>query len=211
MSIKSKRILLYSLYGTICFTFLVGTLVVKNMMTPSKNPQISNVDQKPISKNVDDNTISVFEEKNVINKPFIDSDIKIGLNFYNEKDEKENQENSLIYYENTYMPSTGVFYTNEREFNITSIYNGKVKEITKSDLLGNIIKIDYGNNLVGMYQCVDNIKVNVGDNVITGSILASSSTCNIFKDKENGVYLELIYNGKNINPEYYYGKTIEEF
>ena len=208
MSMKSKRILLYSLYGTICFTFVIGTLIVKNAMNSNEELSSKNISEGQTIKTGSENkVITVFEEKNVISKPYIDTDVVIGLNFYNSKDEKINQEDSLIYYENTYMPSTGIFYKREKEFNVVSVYNGKIKEITKSDLLGNIIEVDYGNNLIGIYQCIDNIKVNVGDEVSIGSVLATSSNCNIFK--EIGFYFELIHNGKNLNPEYYYGKTIE--
>ena len=212
MSIKTKRIILCSLYGTICLTFVISILFVKSFINPkqSKVPNSTIIDLKPVNKIIDDNTLTVFEDTNTLNKPFLEKDVQIGLNFYNLKDNKENQENSIIYYQDTYMPSTGVFYKKDSKFDVISIYNGKVLEITKSDLLGNIIKVDYGNNLVGLYQCVDDIKVKVGDNIITGSILATSSTCNIFKDKGNGLYLEIIHNGKNINPEYYYGKTLEE-
>ena len=209
MSIKTKRIILYSLYGTICITFIVSLFLVKSFVKKDVKTPILNIDAKPVDKIIDDNTASVFNELETITKPFLDNDIEIGVNFYDSLQNKENQETSLIFYENTYMPSTGVFYKKQDVFDVISIYNGKVEEVTKNDLLGNIIKINYNNNLIGTYQCVDNIKVNVGEEVKTGTILGTSSTCNIFK--ENGLYLELIYNGKNINPEYYYGKTIEEF
>ena len=210
MNIKTKKIILYSLYGTICLTFIISLLFVNKFINP--NVAESNLTKtiKPVDK-VDQNIIPVFEDNETFKKPFLEDDIQVKLNFYNVSDGNETQENSIIYYQNTYMPSTGVFYAKDLKFDITSIYSGKVIEISESDLLGNIIKIDYGNNIIGLYQCVDDIKVKVGDSVITGSILATSSTCNIFEEKGNGFYLELIYNGKNLNPELYYGKRIEEF
>lgn len=210
MSIKTKRIILYSLYGAICITFIVSLFLVKSFLKEDPNVPILNVDIKPVDKIVDDNTTTVFGEVDKLSRPYLESNMEIGVNFYDSFQNKENQENSIIYYENTYMPSTGIFYKSDKVFDVISIYNGKVEEITKNDLLGNIIKINYNNNFTTTYQCIDNIKVNVGDDVKTGTILATSSTCNVFKDKGNGLYLELIYNGKNINPEYYYGKTIEE-
>ncbi len=205
MSIKTKRIILYSLYGVITLTFLLSLLFVKTFMDDTE-PEVLDVNFKPIVS-MDDNTMSVFEEKDVISKPFYDDTIKIGVNYY---DAFNSNTDSIIFYENTYMPSTGIFYQNETEYKVISIYDGKVEEITKDDLLGNIIKVSYGNNLIGMYECVDNINVNVGDSVNTSSILGTSSTCNLFKEKGNGFYFELIYNGKNINPEYYYGKRVDE-
>ena len=211
MNIKTKRIILYSLYGTISLTFVLSLLFVKTYINPKEPNKKSetNIDVEPTT-NILDNTIPVFEEKKVLTKPYNDSSVLIGLNFYNYKDEEENQKGSLIYYQDTYMPSTGVFYSKKEAFNVISIYSGKVLDISKSDLLGNIIKIDHGNNVIGLYECVDDIKVNIGDDILQGTILSTSSMCNVFSDKGNGLYLELIHDGKNINPEYYYGKTIEE-
>ena len=211
MESKTKKVAIMTLYSIICLTFITGVFFIKSYMkdqTDTKVP-VATIELKPKNK-VDDNTRTVFGETNIISKPFIDNDVEIGISFYNNKDEKENQKNSLIYYENTYIPSTGVYYKRKNEFNIISVYNGKISEITNDKLLGNVIKIDYGNNLIGLYQCVNNIKVNVGDNVITGTILGTSSTCPIFSSKGNGFYLELLYNGVSINPELYYGKTKEE-
>jgi len=212
MSIKTKKIILYSMYGVITLTFILSLLFVNKFVNPKevKTTPVSNIELEPANNIVDDGTMTVFEDTSKISKPYIDEDVKIGLNFYEYKSEKENQEDSLIYYEGTYMPSTGVLYSKEDKFPITSIYGGKVLEISKNDLLGNIIKVEHNNNFISVYQCVDDIKVNVGDDIVSGSILASSSKCNLFSNKGNVVYLELIYNGKNINPEYYYGKKIEE-
>jgi len=210
MSIKTKRIILYSLYGVITITFLASLLFVKKFIKKPENIEpVLKENLKPVI-GVKDNTLTVFEEVERLVKPYIDESIKIGVNFYDSLSSSENQKESLVFYENTYMPSTGIFYKKDDIFDVVSIYKGQIEEIKKDDLLGNIIKIKYDNNLTGMYECIDNIKVNVGDSVNIGTIIGTSSTCNIFKNIGNGFYFELINNGKNINPEYYYGKTIDE-
>ena len=209
MKKNTKRIIIYSLYGVICMTFLTSILFVKKYMNKPLNKSNLNVEIKPVNNTkIDDKIIPVFNDDNLISKPFKD-DIEVVISFYNSKEETENQENSLIYYENTYMKSTGIYYRSDKEFDILSIYDGKVVEIKEDNLLGNVVRIDYGNNIIGVYECIDSIKVKVGDNVSKGDIIGKSSTCKVFNDS-NGLYFELIHNGININPELYYFKKIEE-
>ena len=157
----------------------------------------------------DNEYIPVVNQVPTILRPYLNGDVKINKTFYNYEDEPQNQENSLIYYENTYMKSTGTYYKSDKEYDILSIYDGTVTEIKEDNLLGNIVRIDYGNNIIGVYGCIDSIKVKVWDNVFKGDIIAKSSTCKVFSDN-NGLYFELIHDGININPELYYLKKIEE-
>ena len=212
MESKTKKVVIMTLYSVICLTFITGIFFLKSYIKDKDDNKVPvlNVDLKPINNNKNkDNTKTVFDETDIIMKPFTNKNVGISIGFYNNKDEKENQKNSLIYYEGTYMPSTGIYYTSKDAFDVTSIYNGEIKEIKTDNLLGNILTVDYGNNLIGMYECVDDIKVKVGDKVLSNTILAKSSTCLVF-NKGTGFYFELLHNGVNINPEYYYGKTKAE-
>lgn len=210
MKKNTKRIIIYSLYGVICMTFLTSMLFVKKYMNKQVNKSDLNVEIKPVNNTkIDDKVVPVFNDNKLISKPFNDDSVGVSINFYNSKEETENQENSLIYYENTYMKSTGTYYKSDKEYDILSIYDGTVTEIKEDNLLGNIVRIDYGNNIIGVYGCIDSIKVKVGDNVFKGDIIAKSSTCKVFNDN-NGLYFELIHDGININPELYYLKKIEE-
>ena len=102
MKKNTKRIIIYSLYGVICITFLTSVLFVKKYMNKQINNSNLNVEIKPVNNTkIDDKVVPVFNDDNLISKPF-NGDINASINFYNSKEEIENQENSLIYYENTY-------------------------------------------------------------------------------------------------------------
>ena len=209
MKKNTKRIIIYSLYGVICITFLTSVLFVKKYMNKQINNSNLNVEIKPVNNTkIDDKVVPVFNDDNLISKPF-NGDINASINFYNSKEEIENQENSLIYYENTYMKSTGTYYKSDKELDVLSIYDGKVTEIKEDNLLGNVVRIDYGNNTIGVYECIDSIKVKVGDTISKGDVIGKFSTCKVFSE-DNGLYFELIHNGININPELYYFKKLEE-
>ena len=154
--------------------------------------------------------VPVVNPNTKIIRPYIDSDVKIVKRFYDYNDEAQNQEKSLIYYEGTYIPSSGVSYSKGDVFDVVAIYDGKVKEVKEDTILGNVITIEHDNGLISMYESVSDITVKAGDSVICGQIIAKSSTSNISTDLGNHLYFELILNGVSINPENYYDKLISE-
>ena len=73
-----------------------------------------------------------------------------------------------------------------------------------------IVQITHDNGLITVYQSLSDIKVKVNDIVEKGTIIAKSGKSNLFKETENGLYFEVISNGKNINPILCYDRTISE-
>ncbi len=152
----------------------------------------------------------VSEVKKVIEKPFNDEKTTIQTKFYSKSANKEEQEKSLILYDNTYMPSTGVIYSNEASFDVLSVAEGKVEDIKQDEIFGTIITIKHTNNLTTKYSSIKDAKVNVGDTVNTGEIIGTSGVNKVTSVSENMLYFEMIYNGAYVNPEDYYNKEIEE-
>ena len=167
-----------------------------------------------VSKSIFDETLSVIspitntEEKLI--KPFISDKVEINKNFYSYEDENENQKNSIIYYENTYMQSSGISYKSAESFDVLAVIRGTVTSVLEDELLGSIVQITHENGLISVYQSLSDIKVKVNDQIEKGTVIAKSGKSNLFKDVENGLYFEVISNGKNINPNLCYDRTISE-
>lgn len=151
----------------------------------------------------------ISEEKSTrIIRPYTDINVKVVLEYYDYLKTAEEQKNSIIYYEDTYMPSMGVAYSNNGEkFNVIAIMDGEVVEVLEDPLVGNSITIDHG-GMKSIYQSLSEIDVNVGDKVAQGSIIAVTGTSNINPSLENHLYFELILNNTNVNPEEYYDKEL---
>ena len=152
--------------------------------------------------------VGEVEEKLI--KPFNDENVSIQVNFYNKNDDKDKQERSLILYDNTYMPSTGILYSSESAFDILSVAQGTVENIEENDVFGTIITIKHNNNLTTKYSSVKDTKVQAGDTVGAGEIIATSSVNKVTSVSENMLLFEMIYDGQYVNPENYYDKVIEE-
>lgn len=213
MNRRLKKSVVYVLYG-FAFVIMLGGLFfidsTSDKVNLEANEDVKYVSQDIIDKMKDIPVNAIDDTKVLINKPFTDESVKIVKNYYNVNDDEETQKNSIIFYENTYMPSSGVSYGSDNDFDIVAILDGKVTEVKEDDILGNIITIEHDNGIISSYQSVKDINVKINDMVKQGDILAKSSTSNISTDLGNHLYFELIINGTNVDPEDYFGKSIDE-
>lgn len=207
MKRQLKKSVVYSLYA-ISFVMLisgVGILlsVLKKGVTPT---------YEYVSKGILDyqENIKVVNSGESITRPYTETNMNLVKGYYDYKAESQSQEKSLIYYEDTYIQSSGVSYSNGSAFDVVSVLPGTVKEVKEDDTLGNVITIEHANGIVSIYQSVSDILVKAGDQVMNGQKLAKSSTSNISKELENHLYFELVINGECVNPEEYYDKTVNE-
>lgn len=150
------------------------------------------------------------EINDVLKYPYNDTNVKVHINYYNINDEPTEQERSLILYENTYMPNTGILYGSSNKFDILAVADGKVSNIEDDEIFGHIITITHNNNLISKYASIDDIKVNINDDIKSGEIIATSSNNKIVSETQNMLLFELIYNGEYVNPNKYYNTYINE-
>lgn len=147
---------------------------------------------------------------NVIASPIDAENVTVGVHFYSKDDEETLQQNSLIYYENTYLPNTGVLYTSDEEFTVKNVFAGKVTEIADDEFFGKYIVIEHNNNLRTYYYGIDNITVDVDEEIDTGTILGTSKNNAILNTKKSFL-LEAYYNNELINPEKLIGTKITDY
>lgn len=179
-----------------------------------RNLEPDNTFNKPdfdyVSKiNIDEQVPVVADVAQII-RPYTATDILPVKNYYDYQGEAENQKKSLIYYENTYLQSTGVSYSNGNIFDVVSILDGTVISVKEDNILGKKIEIRHDNDTISIYQSLSEVFVKENDTVKQGDIIGKSGENNISKDLGNHLYFELIVNGENVNPETYYNKKVTE-
>lgn len=211
MQRRLKKPIVYGLYGLAFILMLGGLFYIDSVDTDVKLESI-NEDYEYVSKNILENVtdIPVVAEEIKINKPFNNPDIKIVKDYYSINDDEETQKNAIIFYEDTYIPSSGVSYGLEEQFEVLSILDGRVKEIKEDDILGNSITIEHDNGIISIYQSITDITVKEGDEVKQGNVIAKSGNSNICSDLGNHLYFELVIDGVNVDPEDYYDKLVKE-
>lgn len=147
-------------------------------------------------------TIDVNSEIEVSSTlPYKGEDVSISKYYYSKDDTEERQQNSLIKYENIYMPNTGILYSSDNSFEVIAVLDGKVTSIKEDNILGNIIEIEHDNNYYTIYESVSEVKVKVGDTVKSGDTIALSGQNKLENEKENCLHFEVYQDGTLLNPE----------
>ncbi len=206
---KLKLFVVPVIYIVAMFMFGTALYLVTNSVNNSRlkgNEVMEYVDKEIVT---DNEYIPVVNEVPTIIRPFLNENVTINKAFYNQEDEKANQENAIIVYENTYMQNTGVDYKYNEVFEVVSILDGTVIEVTENDILGKTIKIRHDSDIVSTYQCLSETTVNKDDQVVRGQVIGKAGTCSLYS-KDYNLHFELSHQGKVINPETSYNKTKDE-
>ena len=182
------------------------------------------LEKKEMEDNLANDSIPVFEENveepqvpqtdpgvATVARPFVSDTVSIAKKFYNKDESVENQENALIFYENTYMPNTGILYEADETFEIISVLEGKIKDIKADEILGNVITIEHGSKLTTVYYTTGTVSVKVGDSVTQGTTIAASGESKLETDKKESFLFEVYLNGTLTNPENIFDKPITDF
>ena len=133
-------------------------------------------------------------ELEIISK-FMPSIVK---NYYDYQGEESVQEDSLVYYGNTYMQNSGVDYGMETEFEVVSILDGTVMEVLDDEVMGKTIKIKHNNDLISVYQSLGSVDVKVNDSIYQGAIIGKSGVSNVSRDLGNHLHFEIYKDNKLI-------------
>ena len=149
------------------------------------------VDREYVTNAIIEDTKQVInEEKETFEKPFNDESVTLSKSFYDKNDSEDQQEKSLIFYENIYMQNTGSLYSSDKEFEVLSVLDGEIKNIKEDDLLGYIVEIKNNEDITTIYQSVSNINLSVGDKVTKGQIIATSGNNALSNEKDNCLLFE---------------------
>ena len=159
-----------------------------------------------VSSGILNRSIPVVSIPDIIKSPV--SNVNIARYFYDSNSDLNKKEKSIIYYEGTYMPNTGIDYANTDVFDVMAMYDGTIVEVSEDELLGKTIKIRHNNELISVYQGIDNIDVKEGEIVFTGQKIATSGKSKINMDLGNHLHFEVYKNGINIDPEKVIDKKI---
>lgn len=203
---KLKKSVVYFIYA-LSFVLIVGAIYFLDVNTVSQDFEN---DVTYVNDVILEETYPVISVKEMIFRPFLDDTVKVVRNFYDSTSSEEDQKNSLIYYQGTYIPNSGIDYKAIDIFDVMSILDGTVTKVSENNLLGKIVEVTHKNNIISVYQSLGEIVVVEGETVTQGQIIGKSGESNISTELGNHLHFEIIYNGKNVNPENCYGKEIDQ-
>lgn len=196
---KLRKYVLPTIYVLIILvTFLSVSLINNHLLKNVTNYNYS----KSIMKDVTENVLSeILPDK--FERPYLSENVKLLSGFYSKDYDDESQKNSLIVYQNTYMPSSGTFYASQDDFDVVSVYDGKVKSIKKDEMLGDTVEVQHSDNLITIYYSLKDVTVRENDDIKKGTIIGKATSNNLVTDK-NVLFIEVYLKGKQIDPEKFY-------
>lgn len=206
---KLKKWVIPSLYALAIIAILGSVYLIENAMNSNKNFKEDDHYGK-VNNTIFDDSIPVINSSSTLIRPYKDASIKIVKNYYNYKGSEEDQQNSLIYYDDTYIQNSGVSYGGKDNFEVIAVLDGTVTEVKEDKLLGNIVQIKHANDIISVYQSLGTVNVKKDDSVKQGDVIGTSGTSNISKDLGSHLDFELIKSGQIVNPEEYYDKVPSE-
>lgn len=205
---KLKGFVLPTLYLLITITIFTGIILL------GSDYELATKDYNYTTEILDKTIVPVMNEEDetssLIASPVEEGKASITVHYYSSKDNEETQRNSLIYYEDTYMPNTGVLYTSDEEFNVLNAFDGKVIDIKDDEFFSKCVIIEHDNNLKTYYYGLQDITVAVGDELNTGDVIGISRNNEIMNNKQSSLF-EVYHNNELINPEKFIGTKITDY
>ena len=155
-------------------------------------------------------TTPVIASTNII-KPYNDKSVKLSRSYYDKDSDEKTQENSIIYYGNTYMQNLGSEYSSSKEFNVLSVMDGTISNVTKDDTTLYTVEIKHDNDLVTIYEYLDSVNVSAGDSIKKGDKIGVSGRSIVNNNDNYTLHFEVYHKGLSINPENLYTMKVEDF
>lgn len=206
---KYTKYLMPTIYIGVIAVMVVSVMLVvtgvKNYLTeePKYNYTLDDFFQSDLSP-------VVSTKSDTIIRPYIDDKVKVGKYFYDFETDKEKQEGSLIYFENTYMQNKGVDYVNDEDFDVLSVLDGEVISVEENEVYGKVITIKHNDNLKTVYSNVTDVLVATGYKVSQGEIIASSTSSKLDTENKSLLHFEVYYKENPMDPENLYTLKVNE-
>ena len=204
-----KRLVLKPFVLPVVYMTMVIALVLSVYLINKPNANLEE-ELTYVSGAILDEYVPVISTDTVILRPYTSENITIGKNYYDYKAPEDEQKNSIIYHENTYLQNTGIDYIQNDVFDVVSILDGEVIEVEDKELLGKSVTIRHNNEIISVYQSLSQTSVKKGDKVVAGQVIGKSGTCELNKDLGNHLHFELTVNGVLVDPENYLDKKLNE-
>ena len=205
---RLKRFVLPTVYVMVIGVLFISISFLGNIL--QSKVEYGNMAVSALKDNVTPvgKTDNVVESK--IERTYVSSNVSISKSFYDMTDDEAKQQNSLVYYENTYLQNSGVLYSSTSAFDVISAIDGKVTNVSKDEILGNFVEITHNPNLKTIYYSLSEVQVKKDDSVMSGDVLGKSGDNSLNGETENCLLFEVYHNGTAIDPEDFYNMSIED-
>ena len=203
---KLKPFVFPVLYVSLIFTLVIGLYFTNIAFNNENKESLSDVNY--VSNVILNDIVPVANVESTVINPYTSDKVNIKRYFYNLEDDLDRQKESIVFYDNTYMPNTGIDYVSEEVFDVVAIMDGVVIDIKEDEMLGKIVEVKHNNEFISSYAGLSEISVQKGENVSLGGVIGKSGTSKLNDSLGNHLHFEIYQNGVNIDPLKVIGKNL---
>ncbi|HEY4600820.1 MAG TPA: M23 family metallopeptidase [Cerasibacillus sp.] len=190
---------------------LLLTLVIWFQGGNKQQPEAEGDLYKPNEHNQE--AVPVVDQDEVIKMPVKDgAQMEVATKFYDYDADQKDRLAALVYHNSRYYQSTGIDLVaeNGETFEVLAALSGTVSEVKEDPLLGNVVSLDHGNDVMTYYASLADVDVKVGEKIKQGDVLGTAGKNLFGKDHGNHVHFELRKNDKEVNPELYFNQPVSK-
>lgn len=127
---------------------------------------------------------------------------KTTMSFYDASASDEERQAAMVERDNAFYPHTAVDLARQdaKAFDVLAALSGKVTLAEQTPSNGYEVHIQHGNGLETVYQSLQDLKVQVGQEVEQGDVIAKAGQSQLESDEGIHVHFEVLKNGESVNP-----------
>ncbi|SEQ98886.1 M23 family metallopeptidase [Piscibacillus halophilus] len=196
-----------ALYITLVAVILAGVMVYQfqaSDVTEDGTQNEENPSQVADNNGEEESVPVVADQEDLVMPTLLGDQAEIITKFYDAEASEEEQEDALIFYNNTYRQSKGVDITSKdgQPFEVIAALSGTVTSVYDDDLEGQVVEIEHDESRSTYYGSLSEVSVDEGDEVTQGDVIGVSGT-NVYGDEEvTKVHFRLLEDGEPVNPEF---------
>ncbi|MDT8860423.1 M23 family metallopeptidase [Alkalihalobacillus sp. MEB130] len=159
-----------------------------------------------------EDAVAVTASSEVIKMPVVDEEeVTVVGYFYDVNGSPEEQQEALVYYNNTYFPNKGMDFAHVdgESFDAAAALSGTVVKAEKDSLLGYVVEISHEDGVVTHYHSLESVEVEEGATVEQGDILGRAGRNSYNADAGIHVHFEIRYDGVAVNPNDVFQQPID--
>ncbi|WP_227937052.1 M23 family metallopeptidase [Alkalihalobacillus deserti] len=214
-SLLRKRWLLPALYLVAAAGVLSAVFIMQGQdesAAPQDSVEVTDPSQAGNAFPYGENAVQVTASSEIIKMPVVNEEetTVVGY-FYDVNGTPEEQQEALVYYNNTYFPNKGMDFahTDGESFDAAAALSGTVVKAEKDSLLGYVVEISHENGVVTHYHSLETVEVEEGATVQQGDVLGRAGRNSYNTDAGIHIHFEIRQDGIAVNPNDVFQQPID--
>ncbi|WP_332691962.1 M23 family metallopeptidase [Halalkalibacter lacteus] len=214
-SLLRKRWVLPAVYLVAAAGVLSAVFVMQDgdeTAAPQEGVEVTDSGQMGNMYPYGEDAVEVTASSEVVKMPVVnEEEVTVVGYFYDVNGSPEEQQEALVYYNNTYFPNKGMDFAHVdgESFEATAALSGTVVKSEKDSLLGYVVEISHEAGVVTHYHSLESVEVEEGDTVEQGDILGRAGRNSYNSDAGIHIHFEIRQDGMAVNPNDVFQQPID--